>query len=246
MTLARLKWRRLIRNAKKRRGSRALIPYTGGYKGFNPTRYNPIVSLCPDRMFVKLKFSESAQLSYDPLNPSPLPNRIYRGNGPGDPSQTSPAIGIQAYGYPIWASLYGRYYVTSSTIQVHAVGQTQTSARLVVYPVTFPVQPTNIDRAASRARVKQAILSNGDGTKRMYCKCTTKGAVGDRWNETWTADTSSSQPYPEREWFWIVAMGPNSQVASQATTLDITVTVTYNVMFYQRLPAVSESGSPSV
>lgn len=240
--MAQIPLRLLLRN---RRG--AMAPrrrrFKKGYKGFQGSRWKPHVSLCPDRMFVKLKYTQDFKLT---SVAGAIAVQAFRGNSVTDPDVTSPGQGATAYGVAQWANFYDRHYVSSCNAELRITPEDDFSSRVVLYPTTFSTAPTNIDNATNHARMQFRLLNGGEGTKKIKARFSTKGVTGEPWNIDQTAFLASSSSPPASQWFWQVAMAGIPQSSPPASaSVTCSITLTYNVILYGRNQALSQSGGSS-
>lgn len=223
----------------RRGGRRRRRPRSRFYKGYQKSMWSPNISLCPDKMFVKLKSTNFFELSGGGL----VANRIFRGNYHVDPDFTAPGPSVPSYGSHQWENFYHRAYCTSSTITVRIINTDNTITQLVVFPATTNFTSSSIENATNRARSKTVLVANSGDMRVIKCKGSNKAVIGERWNSTQTYITNSDAagPYPPtRQWFWHIAAKTLNGLSSIAR---VTVEIEYNVAFYDRRPVLGSGGS---
>lgn len=201
-----------------------------GRKGYAPSRWNPTVSLAPDKIFVRLKFSESQPV----LAGANVANLIYRANCHTDCNYLAQGIGSSAYGSGQWHTFYNKSYCPSSTIKVTFITlEAGGISEISLFPANSPFTSTSIDSAMQRSRNKGALITN-QAAKRMYNSATTKGVTGQRWSaqDTYsTGITVTDFGAPQHDWFWHIAA---KVVSGNVVNLLALVEIEYNVMFFDR------------
>jgi len=229
--------------------NRALVPFRKRNKGlkrvnkkYNPSSWTPHVSLCPDRMFVKLKYSQSFRLS---SNLAAIDQQFFRGNDIEDCDASAVGAGPDAYGTSAWATFYGRCYVTSSTLRLHMTPNDNGNSKVVVYPTIFAINPSSLDNSQSHARATERQINGGEGSRTIVRKFSTRAITGERWNITQTKVLGQGVNVVS-PWFWTIAMaGVPENTPPVDTAVNCTATITYNVVFYNRNQAIP-TGSTAV
>lgn len=231
-----------IKRADKitKRDIRRMRRRPGLSKGYNPSRYTPIVSLCPDRMFVKLKYSQSFRLS---SLAGALDFQAFRGNDIEDCDATAVGAGPNAYGTEQWASFYGRFYVTSVHVKLTISPNDNGNSKIVMYPTIFNVTPANLDRSQSHARAQERMINGGEGIHVMKARFTTKAVTGERWNINQTKVLGAGVTINSPFYVSIAYAGVPENTPPDNTACNINATLTYSVCFYNRNQALSPPGS---
>jgi len=220
------------------KSNRRLVPYRKRRRGlmrtnkrFNASRWIPHVSLCPDRMFVKLKYSQSFRLS---SNNGAITSQVFRANDIEDCDATSQGPGPDAYGVASWSIFYGRFYVTACAIELKITPNDNGNSKVIVYPTVFNVPPTSLDASASHARAVQRQINGGEGTKSVYRKFSTRAITGEPWNINQTK-VLGQQVTVNSQWYWTIAMaGVPENTPPIDTGVNCSMTITYNCVFYNR------------
>lgn len=193
---------------------------------FAPSRFRPTVTLCPDRQYVRLRFSET--LKYGLLS---IRDDVYRGNCHIDPAISGVPPGICSYGSEQWSTFYGRCYTTSSSIRVKALTTGTNQVSVTVYPSTNFLPSLSASLAAQRPR-KRTTMFNSTETKTLSNHATTKAVMGERHNAgmNYSSDTIA-QAFPTADWYWHIVA---ELVAGVASDVVILVELDYHVTFFDR------------
>lgn len=212
-----------------------------GYRGkFAPSIWRSPVSLCPDRMFVKLRYAETKNYVQQP---NTLDN-IYRGNCHIDCDVGSAGVGFSAYGAEQWSTFYGRAYVTSSSIRVRAISTGENTVSVSLFPSNSftPVQSPFL--AAQRPRNRTKILGKETDPRTLQQHASTKAIVGEARNEfmNYSTDTGPGAVFPATDWYWHVV---TSLIQGAPGQMILLIEVEYNVVLFDRLQSlgpISTSG----
>lgn len=156
----------------------------------------------------------------------------FRGNGVYDPDQTM--AGAQPSCYDDLSSIYGFYTVLSSSLKVTAINVTDEPALVCIFPYTASNDTTNIEECSLMPRAKMVTIASQVGGGKAYLKSferTSKIYTG-------TAMTdldfmAASNTNPSRQWFWVIKV--RSQDATNTATVNLTVKLTYYVVWSGRL-----------
>lgn len=215
-------------------------PLKRNFKGFTPSVYRPAVSLCPDRMFVKLKFSETQTVPQGVA----ASDYAYRGNCHLDCNFTSAGVGQHAYGGPQWHAFYNRCYVTASKINLRVITSDPVFCEVALYPANTAFVATNMNNAASRARKRSVIISDNGESRSMTQYCSTKALLGTNRNSNmeYSADPTAPIQTPFSDWFWHITSILQTGTSGNLTFL---VDIEYNIVFFDRRPILGTVTSSS-
>lgn len=205
----------------------------GRKKPFSSSTWRAPVSLCPDRMFTKLKYSEAIAFTQT----GALSDFIFRLNCTVDCNVTSPGAGKYAYGQPQWWSMYNRCYVTSSKITLKILNDDPTIGGNSVLVTLFPSNsfaPIAVSQEANmRARRKTTILQSTSDTKTLTSNASTKSIIGkgrDSQMEYPAVYTSPVFP-PIADAYWHCVFELINGVPGPMTCL---VDIEYSTVFFDR------------
>lgn len=221
--------------ANRRRTGRMYAIRSLRRKGFNPSRWVPRVSLVPDRMFVKLKYSQTLRMS---STSGALDTQIFNGNNPIDPDWTSAGAGPNAYGLDQWSIFYGKCYISSCNVEARIMPNDNGNSKIIMYPTIYAVPPANLDNAQSHARAQVRLINGGEGGKVMKAHFTTKAVTGEPWNIAQTMFLTAGST-PNSTWYITFAYaGVPENTPPVDTGCNLTVTLTYNCLLYNRNQAL--------
>jgi len=184
-------------------------------------------SAFPDRVFVRLKYTNSIAVSGTTLISS-----IFSGNDLTKPDFQSTTQLCR--GYNEWMDIYSRFKVHKSTIRVEALNLDSLNADLVVVPNR--AVPTIIDTEDAREQpyAKSKRISNSTGSRSAvstYNSMKTKTIYGTRFIDLDFAGSVSTSPPQSYEWYVYVQNLVND---AGTINLDLSVTITYFVELFSR------------
>lgn len=213
------------------------------YQRFAPSRWSPSISLCPDRMFVRLRYSET--LNFTQGGPGVVVDNIFRGNCHIDCNVSAPGPGFSAYGAQQWSTFYGRCYATASSLRIKAITDQDNVVQVTTFPSNSFAPVASSQLAAQRPRKRATLTSQFADIKTLSNRASTKAIIGE--NRTsqmnYNSDTAT-QVYPVADWYWHIVTETEAGVAGPMVIL---VELDYNVLFFDRkqtLGAIS-GGGPS-
>ncbi len=189
------------------------------------------VSLVPDRLFVKLKYSQMLNFTQTGV----LGFNVFRGNSLFDPDQTGAGT-TQPMGFDQWKLLYERYKVHASSISLRVVNSTSTVTKLVLFPMTDAVSLVNdINEASEQPYSKSRMITGQGGSPfvNIYNKMSTKKIRGVRipLDDDYSANIDAN---PARQWFWhILCQDP---LFTGTLDLLVDVSIIYYAEFMKRAP----------
>lgn len=156
----------------------------------------------------------------------------FRGNSVFDPDQSG--TGTQPSCYDDMAAIYNDYTVLSSAIRITAINVTDEPALVCVYPYIGVPDTNDIEECSLMPGGTMKILSSQVGGGRAYLKTFMRTdkmysalAMSDL---DFMANTSSN---PGKQWYWIVKV--NSQNRTDTASVQITVKITYYVVWSGRM-----------
>lgn len=182
-------------------------------------------SSLPDRMFVKLKYTDVFTLS----SSTSIASQIMRGNGMYDPDQSG--VGHQPLGFDQWQSFYKKFYVIGSSCKAKLQGTTNSGIVMLrpqLVTTTGTVISTELEKPRTRYALTQTGGSNQDvlsgymNTLRIFGRPKTE--FGDL---EFTGTMASSDP--PQIWYWVIA----SQNADESSNFNVNVVV--EVVYYAML-----------
>ncbi|AXQ66507.1 MAG: putative capsid protein [Cressdnaviricota sp.] len=216
--------------ARAARRSRAATKPNRSYKGYQMSKWNPGISLCPDKFFTKLKYSET--LEYPQL--SAIADNIFRGNCHLDCNYTSSGPGKNAWGYQ-WHVFYNAAYVTSSKITCTVLNSGPIDGN-VVQVTLFPSNtaiPTTVSQEANMHARRRAVLVNGTSdSKRLTGRYSTKSIIGNNRESSWNYSAQVpllAQPAGNTYWHIVTEL-----ISGASGPMVIMVDIEYNVVFFDR------------
>lgn len=218
--------RRTRRVVKRRGNKKASTAIMRGPTGF------------PDRVFVKLKFTDVLSIS---IASGIWTYYTWRGNSVYDPNYTG--TGAQPLGFDQWAAFYTRYRVHGSKIRVRTSPTTTSTATaqthaIVVAPatsaITLPTAPLDM-LAQPYATTKVTVLQNALMKENWITKYMSSAKIlGVR--KTAIKDeidfSSLTNNNPSQQWYWNMFIGPLDN-SSTTTALQL-IELTYYVEFFDR------------
>lgn len=182
-------------------------------------------SAYPDRLYVKLKYSDHANL----VSSTSAAYHVFRGNGIFDPDFTG--TGHQPYGRDQWMAMYTQNCVLASKIQVRAMPYSNQSV-VALRPSVTTTAPSDINEILERPRCQYKMLNAAGGDYfpfKSFMK--TKTILGPakplQDDEFWS--TSSN---PTKQWYWII--GAQHPDLTTGVTTQVYVMITYYVCFFSR------------
>jgi hypothetical protein len=185
----------------------------------------------PNSIRVKLHYAD-----YFTISPATIySNYVYRGNSLFDPDYTS--TGHQPRYFDTWATLYSKYKVSKSTINITFSSLNAWDSTIAtVVPYTEVLAPTSFDQPAELPFARRTGLlpvSTQQGMKSsIVSSCSTTQILGltpqQLQDEDYSAAVSAN---PNSIWYWnISAFSSTHNVA-----ITVVVNLTYHAVFYDRL-----------
>lgn len=201
----------------------------------------------PNRMFTKMRYVENFNSNLAAwTNPY-----FFRGNSIADPNFTG--IGHQPRSHDEWATVYGRYRVTSCKMEIFAKSLSTNISTgrftIIVKPQATPVAelrtgPTDtfVD-AYEMNRFRKLTIDNSQSegaSRKITIKSSTARALGMKTTATTNEDVGADMnANPIKPWYWGVYLSTPAEgfVLSFGTQplLQMTVRLTYNVVLSNRL-----------
>lgn len=187
------------------------------------------VSVIPDKLFCKLKYSQFFSLTSAGVN-----RQVFRGNSLFDPDLTG--IGHQPRGFDEWSALYTRYKVHASSIKITAVCVDSNVNVLNVVPaVTSDLSVTAIswEDLTEMPYAKYRYMAPGNvGVSRTIVShfASTKSIRGEKiLDDDYSALITTN---PQKEWHWHVAVSQFDNVSNPA--VSIICEIIYHCEFFRR------------
>lgn len=194
--------------------------------------YTPLV--CPNVMRVKLPYTDLFEFNGGGI--FTIVSNVFRGNSIFDPDLTG--TGTQPLGRDQWHNFYNRYRVISSTIEVSASNASGISCTIYTFPNNNQDQVTVRRQVMEQQYVKQAMFGHNTGNSTATIKNTMspakiRGAPSDivQYEDSYSAQAGFNPPTP---FFWHVGVFGQGLGVSNFR-VDATITITYDVEFYDRL-----------
>lgn len=189
------------------------------------------IAVMPDRIFVKLKYSESFNLAA-----TTFVDTLFRGNSVFDPRF---AVGGQsATGFAQWTGFYFRFCVLASSIRAQFFNDAgpPSHPRLTTYPTrsATALVATNNPEELSYARYRDGHHADSSrSTFRVKNYMTTKKIIPNANVLSNIEFHGTSSANATQEWYWHVALQELDGVNNLSGWLN--VYITYYVVFYDRL-----------
>lgn len=191
-------------------------------------------TVLPDRLFVKLKYT---QIGYKVMAGQAQTIVSFRGNSPYDPD--AQIGGHSAFGYDQWKSFYTNYRVHKSNIFVR-IAYANESMRMAITPSTKVYKPQNISEAyeapyTKRKTIATTLLTDNYVFNSMYTKKIfgVKSIIDDDFIAETNNTTDLKRNIPNNQWFW--TMNFASYDGTTNITAYVDITVTYFVEFLNRV-----------
>lgn len=183
-------------------------------------------SVVPDRMFVKMKYSEIVALSPGTTNGS----YMFSGNSIFDPNVT--AVGTQPTGYDQWSGFYSKYRVRASKIKIRSSSGSSVPVTFSLVPTNSSVAITGYNESIRLPRAKSCMLGVSGNTV-SYCKNYAKSKVimGENLMDDNSAASFGSNPV--NRWYWIVWAQSIDNLSHIVVYFEFEVT--YYVELYNRV-----------
>lgn len=218
-------------------------------RAFNPAKpsrpqtwnlWNSAGSIVPDKVRVRLPFSTT--INFTNIADSYAEN-IFRMNSCYDPDLTG--IGNQPRGFDQWSGFYNRYRVVCSTINVKAMPQFESgsggntaSARVVVFPSTNQAGVSDIDAALEqpyRKSFNTGFYQGGEKDEYVKTRMPVAQFAGVKESAIYDSQVYSAfvSTNPATEFYWVV--GVSNESGTSSLSLDVNITITYYVEFFDRL-----------
>jgi len=169
----------------------------------------------------------------------------FRGNSLFDPDKTG--TGTQPMYFDQWATLYNRYRVLGSRIEVIAIptgGGVGAIADVILYPGDQETADSSIYTMMQRPRAKMINLNvnTGVGSRKMSASMRTAKLYGVpevqvRTDDSYASTTAAS---PSSVWYWNTAVQESGGGAT-ALTVTIEYRIWYRALFYDPLLNVGAS-----
>lgn len=186
----------------------------------------------PDRVMIKLKYTEIVNYSG-----SPLIEQIFRANGIFDPNLTS--SGLQPNGFDQWAALYDRYRVHACKINTSIIatgtGNASNTCIVSVTPSNLPTAVgSSLEGIIGNPYCKYKVVGPNLGTSIAYISNYVNiknfmGKKGVPYDDVNQAETNAD---PSRQVYWVIEAG----TIDKLTNIDIKMmhVMTYYVEFFDR------------
>lgn len=199
------------------------------------------VQAFPERMFIKLKYSQDIRMSLGTL-PTNTPGYVFRGNSLYDPDYSG--TGGEPYAYSIYSQIYNRYRVYGSKIRckfgVEGLNSGQANgggAKFYIVPFNAitPIAGT-LDEAPNVRRAIWFAPYSRSPTLKSYCSTAKAWGISKATASTNAEFSAAKNADPASPWYWIVAARHHDDTTIAASTLAIVVNVTlvYYVCMYDR------------
>lgn len=216
--------RKRIFRRRRKKGYRARKSYSKKSINKNPSRaFFRHHSCQPDRLFVKLKYTENLVLTTAGGNT----HYVYSGNSVFDPNVTGG--GSQPMGYDEYSALYTRYNVHSCAIRVTAASTDAVPTYITLLPHAdssgFADLRTSIAHPNSRWKIIPASAST---TRTIKHYSTTRKMLQIKDMSDHINSTAATTTNPTTRWYWILTFA-NTDAGNLA--LDMIVELTYYVEF---------------
>lgn len=222
-----------MRGSGRRRGGRRRRPGQYRHKYSHP--YTKIIkgpNITPDRIMVKLKYTETTALTG-----AALFDYKYRGNSIFDPEEG--VGGGQPTGFDQWANFYNQYIVTASAIRVDIVNTLASgSTSFIVVPTSESTSlATNLDLVQNYPYAKSALLgplSSSRSTRRIKHYISTAKMYGKNPRAIMDDDQfgAITTANPVEQWHWHILAQSIDGTTNITGTLQ--VEITFYVVFYDR------------
>lgn len=208
--------------------------------GYAPSKWSSPITLCPDSMFVRLKYAET--LTFGTVGVS---DNIFRGNCHIDPSVSALGVGFSAYGAGNWSSFYSRCHCTSSTIRIKCLADQQ--VLISVYPSNQFTPSLSPELAAQRPRKRTTIVGPFSDVKTLARHATTKAIIGERRTSAMNyASSTTIAQFPLADWYWHIV----TEQLGVPANVTLLVELDYTVTFFDRrqvlLPISAGPAEPPV
>lgn len=173
------------------------------------------------------------KLTFNPSAGSSLSEYIFSANGIYDPDITG--TGHQPLGFDEYMSLYNHYKVTGSKMTIKCVPNSTAGPAFIlgIYLDDGVTAATDSNNLMEQGQSTWAVVNAGDAAAVKGCSKSFKSSVF-HYNKKYSAEVvGSDAANPAEQAFykiWMQAIGASQDVA----TLDILVTIDYNVSFSER------------
>lgn len=164
------------------------------------------------------------------------------GNNVQDP--TLSAGTEQPPGFTALATLYSRYRVIASHVEIRAVmaqsaitGAMNASGQIAIYPANSSGTPTDMESAISQALAKFRQITANTPQVIKHTMSTVK-ITGQRTLAGSDRLQSLVSGAPSEEWYWVIVFA--SDAAYTDVRLDFHIQITYDVEFYDR-PVINQA-----
>lgn len=230
----RRKPRRKLRRKRVKRARRKR-----GYTAIQSLRVRTPGAICPDRMFVKLRYYDSTTSGASNVGNNALSFR-YR---PSAAYDINPLLGTTAMaGFNELAALYGKYRVHASKISMYMTNQEDFSCVATLLPLNedpgaapglaviqgWQMQPFSQRKVmAAKGGMDKITFSRYISTKKLV------GSNAVKYESDYSSIVSS---VPNDNWYWVIGvttMGTN--VFTTGAGVEFDVNITCYIEFYDRL-----------
>lgn len=223
--------RRNRMNRKKRTYRRKNIRRRYRKKASTLTIRTP--SLLPDRLFVKLKYTQSGQ--WDPVVASPNVTQQWTGNSLFDPDFTG--TGHQPLGFDQYAAFYSYYRVHASLLVVQLMSTAAANGSYLKFyltPTLTSVIPGNVDTGTEQPYAKRRFLAanTANNIVTLKNKMYTKKLFGYKTINQETDFAAAVTASPVNLWYWTLSSSTVGGANTSGVYYD--ATIYYYAEFFER------------